>query len=263
MASARELQPARILVVDDDEDIAVVAGLALESRGHSLTLVENGFKAIEAAKESVFDLLIVDLKMPGVSGADTIREIRTFRPDVPVIVITGSLNPWDEGIGDEVGFCLFKPFRVNELREAVEEVLGGQRQAEAGGRKRHIPPATKMAGKRVLVVDEDEDMLTIIRSELEHRGYQVTAVASGADAAAAAEWQLFNLLVTNMNLPNTGGQKVIERVRRFRPGIPIIVVFGSPEVRAEAAEMGVGRFLAKPFRTEALRSMVEEALGEE
>ena len=131
MAIAREIQPARILVVDDDEDIPVVARLALESRGHSVTLVENGFKAIEVAKESVFDLLIVDMKMPGLSGAETIREIRTFCPDVPVIVVTGSLDPITEGVDKEMRLCLYKPFRVNELREAVERVLEEQRQATA------------------------------------------------------------------------------------------------------------------------------------
>jgi len=137
MASAGETQIARILVVDDDEDMPIVARAALESRGHSVTLVENGFKAIEVAKESVFDLLIVDLKMPGLSGADTIKEIRTFRPDVPIIVMTGSLDPRDEGIQDEIRLCVYKPFRAHELRDAVEKVLGEQRQVAAEARKRH------------------------------------------------------------------------------------------------------------------------------
>ena len=125
MAMNRETQTARVLVVDDDEDVPVIARMALESTGHSVTLVESGFEAVEVAKESVFDLLIVDLKMPGLSGADTIREI----PNVPVIMITGSLDPKDEVIKDEMRVCLFKPFRVNELRAAVEKVLGEQRQA--------------------------------------------------------------------------------------------------------------------------------------
>ncbi len=129
MASTRETQTARVLVVDDDEDIAVVARLTLESGECSVTLARSGLKAIQAARESVFDLLIVDLKMPGLSGADTIREIRTFRPDVPIIVITGSMDPMEEGIQDEIRLCLYKPFRLHELREAVEKVLGEQRQA--------------------------------------------------------------------------------------------------------------------------------------
>ena len=119
-----------------------------------------------------------------------------------------------------------------------------------------------MAEKRILLVEDDEDMLNIIHSELAGWGYRVTAVASGADAAAAAEWQPLDLLVTNMNLPDTIGTEVIEVVRGFHPGIPIIVCTGSPQLEAEAVEMGVERFRAKPFRTEALRRIVEEALGE-
>ena len=98
MASAREAQTGRILVVDDDEDMPIVVRLALESAGHSVTLVESDLKGIGATRESAFDLLIVDMKMPGLSGAETIREIRSFRPDVPIIVITGSLDPRSEGI---------------------------------------------------------------------------------------------------------------------------------------------------------------------
>lgn len=115
---------------------------------------------------------------------------------------------------------------------------------------------------RVLVVEDDEDMLTIIRGELDRLGYRVTGVASGREAVEAAQRQPFDLLVTNMNLPDINGQEVIERVMRSHPGIPIIVVSGSPEAQAEVREMGVKRFLAKPFRTEELRRMVEKALAE-
>ena len=137
MASTLETRTTRVLVVDDDEDVPVVVRLALESKGYSVTLVDNGLKGIKAARESVFDLLIVDLKMPGLSGADTIREIKTFRPNVPIIVITGSLDPIEEGIQDEISLCVYKPFRVSELRAAVEKALGEQRQALDEPRKQH------------------------------------------------------------------------------------------------------------------------------
>lgn len=137
MANTRETQTARILIVDDDEDMPIVAGLALESRGYSVTIVRSGLKGIEAARQSVFDLLIVDLKMPGMSGAATIKEIRSFRPDVPVIVMTGSLDPRAEGIEQEIELCIYKPFRMNELRGEVEKVLGEHRRASSSAWKRH------------------------------------------------------------------------------------------------------------------------------
>lgn len=136
----------------------------------------------------------------------------------------------------------------------------GRPRVRLGGR---IPQlATRTAVIRALVVEDDEDMLTIIRGELDGLGYRVTAVAGGHEAVEAAQRQPFDLLVTNMNLPDIKGQEVIERVRRSHPDIPIIVVSGSPEAQAEAREMGVERFLAKPFRTEELRRMVEETLAE-
>jgi len=136
MTSTRESRASRVLVVDDDEDMPVVTRLALESSGCSVTLAENGLKGIEAARESVFDLLIVDMKMPGLSGADTIREIRTFCPEIPIIVITGSMDPTREGIAKEIRLCLYKPFRVNELRAAVEKVLGEREVADEAWKQR-------------------------------------------------------------------------------------------------------------------------------
>ncbi len=117
--------------------------------------------------------------------------------------------------------------------------------------------------RRVLVVDDDEDILTIIRSALEHRGYRVTAVGSGGEAVEAAQRLSFDLLITNMILSDIRGTEVIEGVGKSHPAVFIIVASGEPEAEAEAMEIGVERFLPKPFRIEELRRMVEEALGEE
>jgi len=119
-----------------------------------------------------------------------------------------------------------------------------------------------MAERRILLVEDDEDMLTIIQSMLEGWGNHVTAVGSAGEAVEAAQRRSPDLLIVNMNLPDARGTEVMERVRRFHSGIPIILVSGSPESEAEGREAGVDRFLAKPFRMEELRSMVGEAWGE-
>ena len=112
-----------VLVVDDDDDMREVVKLALGQQGYEVTAFGDGEAAIEAARHQSFDLAIVDLKMPGTSGATVIKEIKKRQPELPVVIITGSLDPKEEGLDDMFSRILQKPFRIEELRETVEEVL--------------------------------------------------------------------------------------------------------------------------------------------
>ena len=111
-----------ILVVDDDDDMREVVKLALSQEGYDVKAFGDGADAIEAARHQSFDLAIVDLKMPGTSGAAVIKEIKHRQPELPVVIITGSLDPSQEGLNDMFSRVLYKPFRIEELRETVEEV---------------------------------------------------------------------------------------------------------------------------------------------
>ncbi len=112
-----------VLVVEDDDDMREVVSQALSQKGYEVKAFGDGADAIEAARRESFDLAVVDLKMPGTSGATVIKEIKKRQPELPVVVITGSLDPSQEGLNDMFNRVLYKPFRNEELREAIEEVL--------------------------------------------------------------------------------------------------------------------------------------------
>ena len=112
-----------VLVVDDDDDMREVVSQALSQEGYDVKAFGDGSDAIEAARQQSFDVAIVDLKMPGTSGATVIKEIKKRQPELPVVVITGSLDPKEEGLEGIFSRLLQKPFRIEELRETVEEVL--------------------------------------------------------------------------------------------------------------------------------------------
>ncbi len=80
---------ARILVIDDDELIRSLFKETLEEQGHTVVTVDIGAKGIAYVKQHDFDLVFLDLKMPGVDGAETLREIRSIKRKIPVVVITG------------------------------------------------------------------------------------------------------------------------------------------------------------------------------
>jgi CheY-like chemotaxis protein len=118
----------RILVVDDDDTIRESLRLVLRSVGIEAVMADSGEGAIEAFDRGPFDGLIVDLMMPGMSGLETILALRARTPNLPVIIVSGSLLQGHEAphllrMATELRgvTSLSKPFRLAELLHEVRQ----------------------------------------------------------------------------------------------------------------------------------------------
>ena len=117
----------RILVADDEASIRDLLSKTLTMDGHyDVDTVADGRSAIEQFRLRTYDLLIVDLKMPGMDGLSVIREIRQLAPSVPAIVVTGySTEPSAvEAANLRVSAYLKKPFRIKEVLDKTAEAIG-------------------------------------------------------------------------------------------------------------------------------------------
>ena len=114
----------RILVVDDELSVRESVGYALEQDGFDVTLAANGEEAEGQISDDGFDLLILDIMMPGKSGLDLCREVRAHSP-VPIILLTAKDAEVDKVVGLEVGAddYVTKPFSVRELLGRVRAQL--------------------------------------------------------------------------------------------------------------------------------------------
>ena len=83
---------ANILVVDDEETICSLFLNTLEEVGHKVTIASESSKGLELVKDQDYDLVFLDLKMPGMDGAELFRQIRLTKPELPVTIITGYPN---------------------------------------------------------------------------------------------------------------------------------------------------------------------------
>ena len=123
----------RILVVDDDEAIRKFFLLALEDTEYQVDTVESGEKAVEAAQRVKYDLIYVDLKMPGMDGLETLRQLRKIDQDVPIYVVTAFHAEFfdrlksisKEGIDFEV---LHKPIGSAQLIAVTRGILEGPKE---------------------------------------------------------------------------------------------------------------------------------------
>jgi two-component system, OmpR family, response regulator RegX3 len=115
---------SRILVVDDEDSVRESVGYALEQEGFDVTLAANGEEAEGQISDDHFDLLILDIMMPGKSGLDICREVRAHSP-VPIILLTAKDAEVDKVVGLEVGAddYVTKPFSVRELLGRVRAQL--------------------------------------------------------------------------------------------------------------------------------------------
>jgi CheY-like chemotaxis protein len=119
--------PTVLLVVDDDPNSSALQRVILEPAGYRVLLASSGPDAITLLEAgTAIDLLIADLSMPGMDGAEMVRRIRTTRPDLKVLYVTGfvdslmDVRPLWEGEA-----FLEKPITVYSLREAVSLLLYG------------------------------------------------------------------------------------------------------------------------------------------
>ena len=135
---ARGQHVPRILVVDDDATIRDSIKLVLESVGIETLPAESGERALEAFNHTTCDGAIVDLMMPGMSGLETVRALRERSPNLPIVVVSGSLTrgsgaPELLRMASELKgvTSLAKPFKLSELLQAVRERLAEAAEAVA------------------------------------------------------------------------------------------------------------------------------------
>jgi excisionase family DNA binding protein len=116
----------RILVVDDEAGIRELLSKTLALAEYDVDLAAGGQEALERLRRSPCDLLITDLKMPGVDGLTLIREARRFMPQLPIIIITGYSTEASaiEAINLGVNGYLTKPFRVPKVLSVAAKALG-------------------------------------------------------------------------------------------------------------------------------------------
>ena len=125
---------ARVLVVDDDPAVRTTVKLVLERERHAVTVAADGRAGLAALAAAGFDILVLDLFMPGMDGLETLRQVRQHQPKLPVIVmsgaaISGERTPSPDFLGMAVKLgavrSVAKPFKPRDIIGAIAECLDG------------------------------------------------------------------------------------------------------------------------------------------
>jgi two-component system response regulator RegX3 len=123
-----------VLLVDDEHDILETLAFALERDGFEITTATRGDTALELARASPFDVVVLDVMLPGVSGLDLCRTLRS-ESDVPILMLTARDAEVDRVLGLELGAddYVTKPFSTPELASRLRAILRRRELDRAGG----------------------------------------------------------------------------------------------------------------------------------
>src|SRR5512139_3462868 len=122
-------EPAKILVVDDEQGLLKVLQEVIETAGHEVITVTNEIDALQAARDEVFDLAIIDLYLENSSGITLMGELLLLQPDTPVIILTGygTIETAVESMKQGAYSYLTKPFVPHNLLFHIDKALENRR----------------------------------------------------------------------------------------------------------------------------------------
>ncbi len=249
-----------ILVVDDEESLLAATARILEGLGYRVMEAETADKALALAASQPFDLLIMDVVLPRISGLSLAHKITTLRPEVPVLFTSAyaSQDVLDNQLAERpgVGF-LQKPFTAGQLGRAVREILDTLYLVvqEAG----QAPDGSES----VLVVDDDPQTHRFLTRTLERLGYHVLGARDPGQALAFASNSRIDLAILELELPGTTAPELARAMAERAPGTRFLFISGelggTPSWERDVGTPEAG-LLVKPFTSSELGQSVREVL---
>jgi DNA-binding NtrC family response regulator len=225
----------RYLIVDDNQAFAENVAEILADDGAETTVVSGGPQALEAARTTRFDAMVTDMRMPVMTGARLVHEIRAVDPGLPAIVITAYTGEDDLVAARDEGLLavLPKPAPIPRLIELL-------RLARRDG--------------LVALVEDDPALADNLAEALRDRGFSAVSAHSVAETGRLGGVKPFAALV-DIRVKGGCDGEALRSVLQQNPGLPVIAMTAFPESKHAVPSV---RVFEKPFQTGKLLEAIEE-----
>jgi two-component system, NtrC family, response regulator HydG len=236
---------ASVLVVDDNKDLLNTFALILKRKGYIVDTAEDGLQALDKFGKRPFDVVLMDVIMPGLNGIDTLHKMREISSRAKVILMTAYCEDEQMQKAISEGACgaLYKPVNIAKLMELLSDV-------------------TK--DPTILVVDDDDDFRYSLARLLELQEYKVITAVNGEDAIRIAREKVIDVAFVDIKMSVMDGLTASIKLKEIHPEIIIIMMTGyRDEVKTiieKATEKGVLKCLYKPFDVSELKEIVNHAI---
>jgi DNA-binding NtrC family response regulator/EAL domain-containing protein (putative c-di-GMP-specific phosphodiesterase class I) len=254
-----EIPAATILIIDDHDDVRAVAARILRGAGCTVLEASNGAESrrLAVSYDGRIDLVLCDVILADIRGEQLVAQLRELRPDIRSLLMSGYPAGALSSVAESPFEMLSKPFGTASLRAAIARALEGWLASTTE------EPASAVAEDRVrvLLAEDDEPLRKLIARSLRRSKFEVVEVGSGQAATAAVQGEQFDVIVSDVNMPDGTGLDLMRSVRRVDLDVPFILLSGDPDVKTAttAIEYGAFRFLVKPLDLAELAKLVRHA----
>jgi DNA-binding NtrC family response regulator len=287
----------RVLLVDDEAEFAHLMSARLGMRDIESRVALSGAEALRMVREDAPDVMLLDLRMPGIDGMEVLERMKTEHPAVEVVVLTGHGSDRERREAHRRGASAYleKPADLARVLEAiqtawkkgvravqksmehVERDLAAAALAEANApelargmleQPEPTAPAPARAADagagpalKVLLVDDEEDFVRTMAERMAMRDLGGAVALSGQQALDMLAGDIPDVMVLDLKMPGLDGMEVLRRVRRSHPDVAVVILtgHGSDADREEAVRLGACEYLQKPVDINRLMDAVRRA----
>lgn len=238
-----------ILIVEDEKNVRESLRTWLVELGCQVEVTSDGEEALKQISEKEFDLVILDLRLPGKDGLQVLKEARLKKPQLNGIIITAYPAAATMAEAMQIGAVDFlsKPINLPKLEKLIQEKT----------------ELVKLKVKPILIVDDEASMRESLQDWFLDLGYQAETACDGEEALKLIAEKNYGLLILDLKLPGQDGIEVLKKARKHHPDLRGIIITAYPSVDTarEAIKQGAIDYLPKPFELSELEKLVEENIA--
>lgn len=235
-----------ILLVDDDVSFTDSLSDILNEKGYSTSAVNSGIDALKKVDEEDFDVIFLDIKMPGMNGVEVYKRMKKIKPQIAVIMMTAFAieDLIKDALREGAYGILYKPLDVDRVMSMIETL--------------------KKGGAFIMIVDDDPHIRESLGDILKNKGYVVALACDGEEAIQIAREMPLDILFIDIKLPITNGFETYLAIRKINPHIVgVLMTAYHQEMRdliEEALKNNVYTCLYKPFTPKKMLHLIQSII---
>ncbi|MBC8231855.1 response regulator [bacterium] len=247
------MEEYKVLVIEDDETAREQLAKVIQKEGFEVVMAEDGRVGLEMFKNEHPEIVITDLKMPGIDGLEVMRKVRRFSTNVPIILITAygetdtAISALREGALDYLKKPLDLELLILALGRAREKIIEYKK----------APPFPNL-----LLADDEEMTRRRLARVLEKEDWKVFQASDGEEALNVFQQTKIDIVLLDIKMPKKDGIQTLHEMRNITANFEAIILtgYGDESSAIQAMRDGAINFLKKPIDLDQMVVSVEKAI---